>query len=345
MAKPTKRSSRLAPVKRTTLKDVAKLCDVTPMTVSKFLNNKGGVSKETAERIQLAIRQLNYTPNLLAKSLRMNKTSTFGVVMSDSSQLLLSRMLKGIDDEAFAAGYSIIMANTNQNPERERECITTILNKRIDGIILAAPKKIDIDVYNEIRSFGIPMVLLMRSSPFQVDCITSDNRKGGGEAVEYLAGRGARKIHYIGLPADSQSGNDRIEGYRQALGRLGIGFDPALVRHAADSTMEAGREAAEKLLADGFAGDAICCGCDLIAVGVLQALARRGINVPDQVRVIGFDDIDMMENLAIPLTTMRQQVSLMGRQGVRMLLDRLAQPALSPVHVQLPCELVVRVST
>ncbi len=337
--------SRLAPVKKTTLKDVAKLCGVTPMTVSKFLNKKGGVSKETAERIQIAIRQLNYTPNLLAKSLRMNKTSTIGVVISDSSQLLLSRMLKGIDDAAFANGYSLIMANTNQNAERERECISTILNKRIDGIILAAPKNFDIDVYNELRSFGIPTVLLMRPSPFQVDCITSDNRQAGYEAVMHLHARGSTHIAHIGLPTDSQNGKERIEGYKQALEKLGLPFTPERLLYASESSMEAGRYAAEQLLRSGVQFDAVFCGCDVLAVGVMQALTKAGKSIPSDVRICGFDDIEMVDQLAIPLTTMRQEVDAMGMDGVKALLARMASPEAEPVYTRLVCKLVVRQSS
>lgn len=343
MAKPH-RGALNSPPRKTTLKDVARLCGVTSMTVSKYLNKKGGVSEATAEKIRLAVRQLNYTPNLVAKSLRMNKTQTIGVVISDSSQLLLTRMLQGIDDEAFASGYSIIMANTNQNPERERECITTLLNKRIDGLILAAPRRFDVDVYNEVAGFGIPLVLMMRPSSFPVDIVVSDNRGGGYALAKHLIETGSRRLYAINLPLDNSSGRERMEGIRRALADCGLGRE-AIGEVNVEPTMEAGRAAMEALLEEGFSGDTVLCGCDLIAVGAMRAAFGRGARIPDDFRLCGYDDIDMMDNLAVPLTTMRQQVYAMGREGMRLLLKRMDEPSRPPEHRRFPCELVVREST
>lgn len=331
-------------VKKTTLKDVAKMCDVSPMTVSKMLNGKGGVSKETSKRIWKAIRQLNYTPNLIAKSLRVNKTLTFGVVTSDSSELLFPKMIKGIVDAAANADYSVIIANTNQSQERESESIRVLLNKRIDGILLAAPFRMDLDRVNEIASFGVPTVLLMRSSTLPVDFVSSDNYQGGYDVLSYLVRKGHRDIKLLCLPREHRSGEERREGYRQAMIDHGVPYreeDVVFVRPEVSSGYRAMRE----LIAGGMETGTIVCGCDIIAVGAIQAALDSGIAVPEAMRFCGYDDIEMLDYLHVPLTTMRQQVYEMGREGVRLLLERMDNPDSPPVQKRLPCEMIVRKSS
>ena len=332
------------PVRKTTLKDVAKACGVSPMTVSKMLNGKGGVSQETAKRIRKSIRQLKYTPNLVAKSLRVNKTRTIGVVTSDSSELLFPKMIKGIVDAASDEGYSVIIANTNQNHERENEAIRVLLNKRIDGILLAAPFRADADRIDEIRDFGIPVVLLLRSSDLSVDFVSSDNFRGGYDIVSYLIEKGYRDIRFLNLPREHHNGEERRVGHRQAMNEHGLDYDESAMAFARP-IIEAGYSAMRELLKKGGSTGTFVCGCDVLAVGAIQASLDAGLRIPDDIRICGYDDIEMLDYLNVPLTTMRQQVYTMGQEGVRLLLKRMENPESGPVQNRLPCELIIRKST
>ncbi|MCC8189057.1 MAG: LacI family transcriptional regulator [Planctomycetes bacterium] len=332
------------PVRKTTLKDVARLCDVSPMTVSKMLNGKGGVSKETSKRIWKAIRQLNYTPNLVAKSLRVNKTRTFGVVTSDSSELLFPKMIKGIVDAAAAADYSVIIANTNQSQERESDAIRVLLNKRIDGLLLGAPFIVDESRVEEIAGFGIPVVLLMRSTPLPVDFVASDNFRGGYDLLSYMVTHGDPTLFFLALPRDHHNGEERIEGYRQAARDHNVPFSEEAVLRVKPEVSH-GYRAMRHLIDRGVRRGAIICGCDVIAVGAIQAALDAGLSVPGDLRICGYDDIEMLDYLNVPLTTMRQKVYEMGQEGIRLLLERMNTPAAPPVQMRLPCDLVVRKSS
>lgn len=341
MAEAEKREARNGPPRKTTLKDVAARVGVSPMTVSKMLNGKGGVSKETSKRIWKAIRELSYTPNLVAKSLRVNKTRTFGLVTSDSSELLFPKMIKGVIDAAAAADYSVIIANGSRSGEKESECIRVLLNKRIDGLILGAPFVVNAARVEEVASFSIPMVLLMRSSPLPVDWVASDNVRGGYDQMSYLMDRGFREFYFLALSREHQNGMERLEGCRRAMLERGLPFNAGRVRYLAPS-VHAGYEEMRRLLAGGLRGGTMVCGCDVIAVGAVQAILDSGLCVPGDFGVCGFDDIEMLDFMNVPLTTMRQDVYGMGREGVRILLERMGNPSMSPAQVRFGCKLVER---
>ncbi len=335
------------PARKTTLKDVARMCNVSPMTVSKMLNGKGGVSKETAKRIWKAIRQLNYTPNLIAKSLRVNKTLTLGVVTSDSSELLFPKMISGIIETATASGYSVVIANSNQSEEREEQSIRVLLNKRIDGLVLAAPFRLDEDRVAEIKNFGIPLVLMMRSTDLPVDFVASDNDAGGYQLIEYLARTGGPnhgEYYFINLPREHHNGEERRKAMRTAMADFGIDYNPSHAWYV-EPNFAAGHAAMRDLLASGVRKGTVVCGCDVIAVGAIQAALEAGVRIPEEIRITGYDDIEMLDYLNVPLTTMRQQVYVMGQEGVKILLRRIDEGEGAPMQSRIPCELILRKST
>lgn len=330
--------------KKATLRDIARLCNVSPMAVSMAINHKEGVSKKTAEKIWKAIRKLNYTPNMVAKSLRVSSTKTIGVLMSDSSQLLFTKLLKGIGDAAEAAGYSIIMANTDQNPERERRAIDVLINKRIDGLFLAAPMLADDTKVLDVINNGIPLVMVMRSSSFDVDSVCTDNFGGAYAMVDYLAKSGSGEIHMINLPRGSQSGAERLRGYRQAMTDNGLKCDLRSVPHVNPQIAD-GRDAMQKLLERGVRGGGVFCGCDMIAIGAMEAAMAAGLAIPGDIRICGFDDIEMLDHLAVPLTTFRQPIDQMAKVSFDLLLERITTPTKPTSRLMLPGDLVVRKST
>ncbi len=346
MAKPASRSARPEAARKTTLKDVARHCGVSPMTVSRILNDQGPVAKETADRVRRAVRELEYTPNLVAKSLRVNKTMTFGLVASDGTHLLFSRLIHSAMEAATEAGYSVLIANTNRDPALERSSINLLLDKRIDGLILMAPASVGDDELARLRDRGVPVVVIMRNGGFPVDRIVSDNVNAARELVEYLIRRGARDITLLGLPRDHPNGRERWEGYRRAMRKHGLPCDGDRVFHLMPGVWN-GYEFVRDLVAGGRRQGAFVCGCDSIAVGGIKAALDAGLDVPGDMQFCGFDDIDMLDFLNVPLTTMRQRVEEMGRESVKMLVERQKPGAreAAPVRVELPCDLIVRRST
>lgn len=330
--------------RKVTLKDIAAEAGVSVMTVSNVLNARRAVSEETSRRIREIARRLNYRPNQVARSLRAEETRTIGVVVSDSSQLVLAKVIRSIEEEAALAGYSVIVANTGQNPEKEKAAIELLLDKRIDGLILAAPLCTDAQQLQTVAGFGTPLVLLMRtSSAIRVSSVINDNEQGGYEIVRYLLDEKRYPIRFLSLPQDSQSGQSRRQGYRRALVESGLVLDDEAMTYC-QPTIEAGHEAMCHLLEDGFAAGAVCCGCDLIAIGAIRAIQDRGLSVPHDLAVTGYDDIDLADYLSVPLTTMRQPKAELGREGVCLLLEQIGRSGGEPRQIVLRSTLIVRKS-
>lgn len=330
--------------KKTTMKDIAEVCNVSSMAVSKVLNGKEGISKETTERIFAAAKKLNYRPNLIAKSLRINETRTLGVITSDSSHLLFAKILRAIGDAADENDYSIIIANTGQCPKRERKSMQTLIEKRIDGLLLAAPLNVDRKSMNNVRNLDIPVTLLMRSAGPGYDTVINDNYLGAYQMVDYLAKTGSRRFYMINLPRESQSGKERLRGYKRALKDNGIEYNARGVLFC-QPYIEDGRIAMQKLLDKGARSGAVFCGCDVIAIGAIRAAIKKGLQIPGDIRISGYDDIELLDDLRVPLTTMRQPVLDMGRAGIDLLLRRIREPNRTPQRLVMQSELVVREST
>ena len=330
--------------KKATMKDIAKLCGVSAMAVSKALGGKGGVSKDTAKRIAAAAKKLNYTPNMIAKSLRVNETRTLGVVVSDSSHLLFAKMLAAISEAAEHEEYSVIMANTGQSAAREKKAVESLVNKRIDGLLLAAPIHVDAKSVAELLGFGIPVALLMRHGGERVDSVVTDNYRGGYEMVDYLLKTGSGPIHMINLSKKSQSGKERLRGYRTALRELGSAHNAGEVLHCPPQ-IEEGYAAMRRLLEKGITSGAVFCGCDVIAIGAIRAVLEKGFSIPGDFRICGYDDIELLDDLKVPLTTMRQPAQDMGREAIALVLKRIREPRRKPERIVMPGTLVVRAST
>ena len=274
----------LSAPRRITLKDVAREAGVSAMAVSKVLNGKGGISKETAQRILEAAKRLNYRPDNIAKSLRVQETNTLGVVMGDSTQLVFAKVLRGIQDAAAGAGHSVIVANTDQNMEKEKHAVEVLLRQRIDGLILAAPLRVSQEAMDELRSSGTPVVVLMRSSSgLGIDSVENDNFQGGYDIVDYLLTTGSRDIWFLSLPRTSQPNLLRQRGYRQAFRDHDLTLDESRICYC-EPYIEAGIAAMEQLLDGGLTGGTVCCGCDLIAIGAISVIRKRGFDVPRDFR-------------------------------------------------------------
>ena len=327
-----------------TLKDIAQVAGVSAMTVSKALNGKPGVSEDRRREICDIAERMNYAPNLIAKSLRVDETKTIGVVLSDTSEMVISKVLRGIQDGATNHGYSIIIANTDHQPERELQSIRTLLSKQIDGLILVAPTLYTNEHIAFLKSFGIPFIFLMRKNDHsEIDTVINDNYLGGYQSIAHLVSEGCRSFQILSL-SNSQSSQEREKGYRQAFSDFKIPASPNQF-HAVTPFVEAGYNAAKQLLAQGVRFDALVCGCDTVAIGAMDALLEAGVKIPSSVRLIGYDGIDLARYLRIPLSSMAQPLYAIGLNGIEILLDRIHFPQMPVRKLVLKSELVVRQST
>ena len=327
-----------------TVKDVAKRAGVSAMTVSRVLNRTGAVSETTRLRVMDAARELHYYGNSVARSLRINETRTIGVVLSDSSEMVLSSVLRSIQDEVGEQGYTVITANTDRRKDRERYAVETLLKKHIDGLILVAPLSFDHDDIRWLKGLGIPFVMLMRSCDDEtVDSVMNDNVQGGYAAGRYLCGIGCRRFAFLPL-RDSLSSQARMQGFCQAMSEMHVPVEGCLkleVTQDAESGYEDGLELAGQI----GRFDAVFCGCDTVAMGFMRALADRGIRIPEDICVMGYDDIGICKYMVTPLTTIAQPFEQIGKSGAKLLLERIQNPEEASKKIMYEGELVVRRST
>lgn len=332
--------------KRTTLKDVAKAAGVSAMSASKALNNKSGISTETRKQILEVARQLNYRPNMVAKSLRLDETKTLGVVVADSSEMVMSKVLRGIADAAQREDYSILTINTDADSARERRAMEVLINKCIDGILMIAPTMTTREDTVWLHATNTPLVLLMRESMHaSIDSVVNDNLRGGYDAVNHLIERGCQSFRFLSLTSVSQIGGKRLEGARLAMQEHGLSMRPDTVRHCLPHIDAAQQAMSDWLDEEPLNCDAIVCGCDIIAIGVMNALLKRGHRIPEDVCLSGYDDIELADYLRVPLTTIRQPLYEIGQTGVEILLERMRNPNVPAQRVVIRSELIARESS
>ena len=332
--------------KRTTQTDVARAAGVSVMSVSKALNGKKGVSAATQKLILDTAHRLNYHPNMVAKNLRLDKTNTLGVVVSDSSEMVMAKVLRGISDSAFERGYNIMTVNTDSDSERERAAINLFVNKCVDGIIMIAPTTLGSKGTDWVSRLNVPMTVLMRDSTYPaVDSVISNNLQGGHDLAEHLVGCGCRSFKFLSISSAPQVSANRLEGVRQALHRHGYTLDPARVRECKPYIQPTGELMRTWLAEEGCNFDALICSCDVMAIGAIDSLLSFGVDIPGKVCVTGYDDIELAEYLRIPLTTIRQPLYDIGCKGVEALIRRIEFPNTPTQHISLNAVLVERESS
>ncbi|TJX68863.1 LacI family transcriptional regulator [Soehngenia saccharolytica] len=302
-----------------TIKEIAELANVSSATVSKVLNDKAPyISEETKKRIFDIAKKEGYIPNAVAKSLKVKSTKTIGIIIPDVMNLFFSELARGIEDAAEKRGYSVILCNSDNNEEKEKKYIQVLQEKMVDGIILTASEK---SVERSLNMRKIPMVLLDRdiNTDVKVGKIFVDNETGEYEACKYLIEKGIRDIAFISSNVISKSSSQRLNGYKRALSDYGIKIDEDLI-YLDSYTIETGFNGVIEILKKRkFKG--ICCGNDLIAIGAINALKQKQFRVPEDVKVIGFDDIQISKYINPPLTTIKQPIYQMGKEAVDMLVN------------------------
>ena len=330
-----------------TLRDVARLAGVHPGTASRALNaeTRSLVNRETAQRVLSAAEELGYRPNPIARGLKTNRSYTIGVLIPDLTNPLFPPILRGIEDGLEEGGYTPLIANTDNDPARERSDWETMQARQVEGIIAATARRGN-ELLEEIAGAGVGVVLVNRRLPDgSVSAATADDRRGQALAVEHLVGLGHRRIAYLAGPLDLSTGFDRREGFLDAMRAAGLAADPELIAVSDSFTEAPGARACRELFDRGGDFTAIVAANDLLALGCYDVLAERGIDSPGQISVTGFNDMPYVDRFSPPLTTIRIPHYEIGMAAAALMLERLQNPVAEPRHVQLRAELVVRGST
>ncbi|HDC92532.1 MAG TPA: LacI family transcriptional regulator [Candidatus Acetothermia bacterium] len=327
-----------------TIKDIAKAAGVSPSTVSRALNDSPLIRESTKERIKRLAAELGYERNELARSLVKGRTRALGLLVPDITNPFFAEIVKGVEDTAHARGYGVILCNTGDDPEKERDYGLLLRRKRVDGQIITSVALED-PLLSELQRAEIPFVLVSRTS-HTVDApyVIVDDRLGARLAVEHLISLGHKRIACISGPKGTEPGHVRAEAFREVLSGNGIRVPRSWVKHT-DFTWEAGEEAAREFLSRRRRPTAIFAANDLIALGVLVAAHNLGIAVPEELSVVGFDNIAYASLPLIELTTVAQPTYRMGRLAAEWLIDVLEGKRRKKLRKLLRPELVVRKTT
>ncbi len=307
------------------IKDIARAASVSHSTVSRALSDSPLISAQTRERIQLLAREMGYSPDAQARSLVMGRTQTLGVVVTTIIDPFIASIVQSIENTAHRHGYSVILASSNSEPEREIAAVEMLHSKRVDGVIVTS-SRVGALYQNHLDRLGVPVVLVNSHSEQQgpyTFSISVDNRGGGYLATKHLIEAGHRRIAYVrGAPNHSDDAA-RLGGYRQALDEAGIETDPVMVL-AGDGTVGGGARALRTLIGVSARATAVFCYNDMTAVGLLRAARERGISIPGDLAVVGFDDIPLASYVVPPLSTVAQPMDKMGQRATEMVLDLLS---------------------
>ena len=327
------------------IRDVAKLAGVAPITVSRCVNNSVHCSPETRARVEAAIVNLGYVPNRLASGLRSRRTNTLALILTDITNPFFTTIARGVEDIASGSGYAVIFCNTDESVSKEKMYLQMLLEKRVDGILLV-PALNGFDSMALVRQQNIPIVVLDRRLPESMtDVVRGDSEGGAYELTQLLLSLGHRQIAILNGPRDVSTSEDRLAGYRRALTEAGIPINSKREYYGAFN-QESGFEMTQKALAEAQKPTALFAANNFIACGVLKALHELELRVPEDIALVGFDDLP---SILVPfpfLTVAAQPAYEMGRRAVEILLKKLDEgPSDQYQEVVLPAEIFIRQSS
>lgn len=331
-----------------TLKEIADRAGVSVGTVSNVINGTATVSAERRERVLAAIRELDYQPNHIARSLKLKKTRMLGMVISDITNPFFPQLVRGAEDAALKNSYLLITFNTDDNVEREKRVLSVLRQRRVDGVLLVvAPNAGDDAHIRGILDSGIPIVCLDRlPAGIEVDSVSVDNVAGARDCVRHLIFMGHRRIAILTGPKAVQTAAERLQGYQEALMQAGIPVDPGLVLEG-DFRSESGYRLGRALLAGSDRPTAVFVCNNMMALGLLRALAELGLNCPRDVAVASFDDFPLAEAFQPHMTAVAQPAYSIGYRGAELLIARIEgrpdEPR--PSRIRLATQLLVRESS
>ncbi len=331
--------------KNASLVDVARRAKVNISTVSRTINQTGKIGQDTQERVQKAMRELGYKPNRVARRLRARESSSFllGLIIPNIQNIFFADLARGVEDVAYRSNYAVLLCNYDEDEARERFYLEVMQLESVDGIILPPIHEEDPAVLQVVRN-GTPVVCVDRSlARGGLDKVEVDNHLGALRAVEHMISQGHRRIGLIGGPADSSTGKERTRGYRDAHLQAGLSLKSELMRFG-DFKQESGRVLAHELLGLADPPSALFVSNGLMTAGALEAIAARGLRIPKQVGIVGFDELPLAEVFNPPLTVVRQPAYEVGKSAAELLLKRIEDPQRPTTSLKLQPELILRKS-
>lgn len=334
---------------RVSIKDIAEVAGVSAPTVSRALQGNGRMSEQTRQQILTVAQQLGYTPSLVARGLVTQRSHSVGLVVTSFADPFHSEVVQGVEEEAQRHDFSLFLASTDIDPEREVKVVRSLQGRQVDGVIVSS-SRVGNRYADLLQDSGIPLVLInTHVDNDNIHAVYHDDYQGGRRLMEHLLARGYRRIAYLG---DARGGRITVERRRAWADVLQeAGLTAIVTINGADGRLESGAAATAALLSDaqtvwGRPPDAICCYNDMMAIGVLSVLTQRGLKIPDDVAVTGFDDVDVAAFTAPPLTTLHQPRREMGMQAMRVLLNLINRQSESqPRATVMVGDLIIRSST
>lgn len=326
--------------------DIARKAGVSTTTVSRVINHiSKGVSSATRERVQAVIYEMNYRPNLQARGIAKSRSGIIGVIIPDVSNLFYPQILRGIDDYISERGYSMMLCNSDSDPEQEKKQLLSMVDNRVAGVILCS------GVSNEsfLKNYGayeMPLVMIGRNfdSQYADGCIIGDNEGGMYRSTEYMIGHGHKDILYLDGPAQVAGPMYRLVGFRHAAMDYKVPVQDDLVC-LGEFSIEYGFDTVQWMLDNGRHFTAVIAGSDLIAIGAVKALLKNGVQVPGDVEVMGFDNIDLSSIFEPSLSTISKPHYAMAQEAARMLLEVIGGKRPAIHRVQTASELILRDTT
>ena len=327
---------------RITIQDISRRARVSPSTVSRVLTGSATVSQEKRAAVEEAIQSLNYKPSLIARSLRTNKTFSLGLLVNDITNPFYSNLARGVEEEALDQGYSLILCNINEDPERELHYLKVLRSKHVDGIILG-PTGGNSEFIVEI-SQQIPTLLVDREiTGSNIGVVTVDNEWGAYQATRYLLQRGHQNIGLATWQQDILTMRQRFAGYQRALDEYGLHVDLANIMKVPRLTAETTDEIAQQFLKRDTPPTAMFALNNQLGLGVLSAIHRLGLRIPHDIALVVFDDLSIFSLYTPPISVVRQPAFEIGTRAIQRLLQEISEPASYTPQVDiLPTELVIR---
>jgi len=328
-------------MKYITLKMVAERAEVSVNTASRAINNKSDINEETKKRVLQIAKELGYIRNAAAVALRTKKTGTIGVVIADNRNPFYAELLNGMEEAAREKNYHIILANTQRDYKKEEEAINLLLAKRVDGLLITPVQDRDDDIKNLIDT-NIPFVVVGRDfENIEVDAVYNDEVKGGFLATEYLIKKGHERIALIDGFLYKSPAKGRLDGYKKALNKYRISLDESLIS-VGDINIEDGYERTKQMLEKNLDFTAIFTYNDMMAFGSMQAIKEKGLRIPEDIGLVGYDDIQFSSLISPSLTTIRLKKQELGIESVKLLFSRINREHKKTKKIMLDVELQIR---
>jgi len=323
-----------------TIYDIAKAGNISPATVSLALRDSAVVSEKTKLKVKALAKELNYTPNTIARSLVLNKTNIIGVVAQDISHPYMADIINGIQEEAAKHGYLVLFNSISYENDTS---LKALVERRVDGLIILPITRISDDI-KRLSGTGFPLVLISRHLPgVETDYVVCDNTRGACEMTNHLVKIGHKNIAYIAYSSGDTTSDDRIAGYKKALEENGLPFKEELFFNVRGEDSNTGA-VLSAILGMNEKPTAIFASGDTFAIRIMHELRQRKIRIPEDIAVVGFNNLSFSATTYPPLTTVDHFGNKMGAQAITLLIDRLKNPGSSPQHVIIEPKLIIRES-